>query len=472
LRKHEFSGFWAHDANRLALETCQSVAELRPVSPQPIVLIGDPGVGKTHLLRAVAASLCVCEPAALVVRMSARRFPDSARNLLERPAEVRGAARCVLLVDELERFAGHVGELESLVRLFMENGHCVVIASRTQPDRLPDLTDGLRVLLRGGKTISVGTSGVTADDLDSVVAATSTGEWLSGAEPREDVTVDDLSERVEALELERAALRDQVRRLSDELKSSREVGTPAKKEVHSLVDQTDALLSDMVAEQERQFRTEQEQELRCLEMGRVQHACEDARAEARKARETVSDLRRELAEALCGREEARARLAVLEAQLRVPAPPKGERLRDTRRLGEILCDNGAITPPQLTSALRAQTRANHTKLGAVLMQKGFVGEDVIVRALAQQLGFEFMRIDPGAIEPEAAQLVSGRLAKRHRCMPLRAASGELALAMSNPTDLVAIDDIEHTTNLHVRVVAAPSSDIAQAHGHFYAPLAP
>ena len=121
----------------------------------------------------------------------------------------------------------------------------------------------------------------------------------------------------------------------------------------------------------------------------------------------------------------------------------------------------------MTKALRAQTTSNHTKLGAILIRKGFANEDIIVRALAHQLGFEFMRIDHGAVQPDVTQLVSGRLAKKHRCMPLRAASGELALAMSNPTDLMAIDDIEHTTNLHVRVVAAPSSDIAKAHQRFY-----
>ena len=472
MRKHEFSEFWADDANRLALETCQAVAELRTVSPQPVMLIGDSGAGKTHLLRAVAASLCVREPAALVVRMSSRHLPDSARNLLEDPREVCGTGRCVLLVDELERFGGHVEELESLVRLFMDNGHCILIASRAHPDRLPNLTDGLRVVLRGGKAISVGILGVTPDDLGRLAAGVSAGRRLSGAEPKEGVPVEDPCERIEALEVERNALRDQLQRLSDELKASREVGTRAKKEVHSLVDQTDALLSDMVAEQERQFRTEQEQQSRGREMTRVQRACEDAREEARAAAETVSDLRRDLAEAVRGREEARARLAVLEAERSVPAAQATEGRRDTRRLGEILCDNGDITAPQLTSALSAQARTNHTKLGTVLMHKGFAGEDTIVRALAQQLGFEFLRIDHGAIEPGAAQLVSERLAKRHRCMPLRAAAGELALAMSNPTDLLAIDDIERTTNLRVRVVASPSSDIALAHGHFYAPLAP
>ncbi|NIA13295.1 MAG: AAA family ATPase [Nitrospiraceae bacterium] len=467
MRKHEFSRFWADDANRLALETCQAIAELRPISPQPIILIGDPGVGKTHLLRAVAAGLCLREPAVLVVRVSAECFPDSARDLLEHPAEVPGTARCVLLVDQLERFAGHVEELESLIHLFMESNHCVLIASRAHPDRLPNLTDGLRVLLRGGNAIFVGTFGVTAERSEVVDSGTLDGEWLSGTEPREEVPVEDLSARIEALEAERDALLDQVRRLSDELEASREVGTRAKKEVYSLVDQTDALLSDMVAEQERQFRTEQEQELRGQEMARLRRECEHARTEAHQAQEAVSALRGELAEAVRGREEALARLAALEAQLRVPAPPKTERTRDTRRLGEILCDNGDITQPQLTSALCAQTTADHTKLGAILMQKGFAAEDVVVRALAQQLGFEFMRIDHGAIQPDAAQLVSGRMAKQHRCMPLHAASGELALAMSNPTDLVAIDDIEHTTNLHVRVVAAPSSDIAKAHQHFY-----
>ena len=240
----------------------------------------------------------------------------------------------MLLVDQLDLFEEHVEELESLVRLFIENEHCVLIASRAHPDRLPNLTDGLRVLLRGGKS-----------DLRGRIRRHGKGfqrgcaripwmeEWLLGTEPREDVPVEDLAERIEVLEAERSALFNQVRRLSDELATSRGSGNP-RQERSLLTRRSDPTPCCRTWWRNRiaSSRPNRSSACRGQEVARLQRECEQARIEARKVRETVSGLRGELTNALREREEALTRLAVLEAQLRVPAPTKPDRRRDTRRL--------------------------------------------------------------------------------------------------------------------------------------------
>jgi len=138
-----------------------------------------------------------------------------------------------------------------------------------------------------------------------------------------------------------------------------------------------------------------------------------------------------------------------------------------RRLGEILRDDGTITQGQLDDALTAQAAAQHRKIGEILIRKGYTSEPFVVRGLAGQLGVPFMRLADCTFGIDAAQFLSAKMAKTHRCVPLRITDDEVTLAMANPLDVVAIDDITRVANRRVRVVAAPSSDVEAAIAECY-----
>ncbi|HEO71528.1 MAG TPA: type II secretion system protein GspE, partial [Candidatus Hydrogenedentes bacterium] len=82
------------------------------------------------------------------------------------------------------------------------------------------------------------------------------------------------------------------------------------------------------------------------------------------------------------------------------------------------------------------------------------------------------RLNDVACDPEAVALISGRLAARHACIPVRAGSGSIALAMANPLDLIAIEDIEHATGQQVRPLIARESEIMDAITRHYGADAP
>lgn len=140
-----------------------------------------------------------------------------------------------------------------------------------------------------------------------------------------------------------------------------------------------------------------------------------------------------------------------------------------RTLGEILIEADIITPEQLDEALDEQRRNPHTHLGAILNQKGFATSEAVAQALAMQCNVGFVRLVDTFVEPDATKLISGRLAAQHRCIPLRTVDNEgLIIAIANPLDLVAIEDIERSTGRRVEVMVATEREIRNAVEQHYA----
>ena len=203
-------------------------------------------------------------------------------------------------------------------------------------------------------------------------------------------------------------------------------------------------------------------------------------AEERK-KGTKSALAQQLAEALKEREDIQeevVRLRTELAQARNDAPagsgrakPKDnveEKIRlaagnDTeearKRMGDILVDAGVITGKQLEAAIEEQREFPTKRLGAILVEKKFASEDVVAQALAFQRNVEFVRIKPDMIDTAAARLISGRLAEHHGCIPVSTFRGKMTLAMINPLDLIAIEDVERASNHQVDPVVATTTDI-------------
>lgn len=169
MKRYSFSTFEVDDSNRGAFEICRAVSELQSVSPQPVVLLGDDGCGKTHLLYAIVNHVRASSARAGLAYVTAREFPKEVRSLAIDPSPVEKASSAILLVDQLDKFSELTEELEAIVRVFLDNHHCVVVASAVHPERLKNLTEGLRNLLTGGLIVGIrprvlaGTSGGLSD---------------------------------------------------------------------------------------------------------------------------------------------------------------------------------------------------------------------------------------------------------------------------------------------------------------------
>jgi EAL domain-containing protein (putative c-di-GMP-specific phosphodiesterase class I)/ribosomal protein S27E len=139
------------------------------------------------------------------------------------------------------------------------------------------------------------------------------------------------------------------------------------------------------------------------------------------------------------------------------------RRRSDRSLGQILLANGHVSVEQLELALE-QHRASARSLGRVLVDMGMIDETDLVRALAEQLELEFVDLTERRPDPGATVLLSRTLAERYRAIPVEERDGTLLIAMSDPTNVFALDDIRTITEREVRPVVATAADIEAAIG--------
>ena len=139
------------------------------------------------------------------------------------------------------------------------------------------------------------------------------------------------------------------------------------------------------------------------------------------------------------------------------------------RIGDVLIAAGAITEEQLQEALDYQ-KENGGKLGNVLVELGFISDQILITLLTQQLGIDYISLKGAKIEDSVVHLVPDPMIAKSRVMPVEIDPDNpniLKVAMSDPQDLDAIDDISLVTNLQVEPMLANESDINDAIGKYY-----
>ena len=134
------------------------------------------------------------------------------------------------------------------------------------------------------------------------------------------------------------------------------------------------------------------------------------------------------------------------------------------RLGDMLIKQNVLTEDELKKALELQ-KGSGKKIGEVLVDNGFITEDMIVRALQMQLGLKVVQLTGVTIPKEVRNLVSVDLLKKYTCIPFELDpynANILHLAMADPMDMAAIDDISIVTNLQIEPYIATTRDILAA----------
>jgi type IV pilus assembly protein PilB len=130
-------------------------------------------------------------------------------------------------------------------------------------------------------------------------------------------------------------------------------------------------------------------------------------------------------------------------------------------LGALLVAGGMITREQLAAALREQERTGK-KLGRILIDLGLMREADIVRMLARQVGLEFVDLSDYPVDPSAASLIPEATARRYLAIGIGHEDGKLVLAMSDPSNVFALDDIRTITGVELKPVVAAASDVEAA----------
>src|SRR5437867_3142727 len=136
------------------------------------------------------------------------------------------------------------------------------------------------------------------------------------------------------------------------------------------------------------------------------------------------------------------------------------------RLGEILVKESLITQDQLQKALEFQ-RANGGKLGSCLTKMGFITDDDITGVLSRQYGVPSMNLKYYEDDPNVIKLIPQDTASRYQVIPLSRVGSVLTIAMTDPTNVFAMDDIKFMTGFNVEPVVASESAIGDAITRFY-----
>lgn len=143
--------------------------------------------------------------------------------------------------------------------------------------------------------------------------------------------------------------------------------------------------------------------------------------------------------------------------------------RKKLRLGDVLVNSGVITAEQLQKGLELQ-KGSGCKLGETLVDEGITTEENIAKALSSQLGYEMVDLQDVSIDEEILNLVPPNILKKHKMIPFeysKMGMNVLRVAMSDPMNMAAMDDINIITNLQVEPVVATPRDVMLALDRYY-----
>jgi type IV pilus assembly protein PilB len=132
-----------------------------------------------------------------------------------------------------------------------------------------------------------------------------------------------------------------------------------------------------------------------------------------------------------------------------------------KRLGDLLIEVGFLTRNQLENAINIQKRTGE-KLGKILVKEGYATEEKILEALEFQLGIPHVDLQKFYIDPDIAKIIPEILAKRHIAIPIKKDIDGIQVAMADPLNIFAIDDIKLITKQNVKPLIASEDAILKA----------
>ena len=136
------------------------------------------------------------------------------------------------------------------------------------------------------------------------------------------------------------------------------------------------------------------------------------------------------------------------------------------RLGAMLVSSGLITEEQLKNALATQQREGG-RLGSILVKMNFVQEEKLMMFLSKQYGVPYVDLSRFEIDANVVKLIPGEVAQKYQIMPINRTGATITIAMVDPSNVFAIDDVKFMTGYNVEPVVATEAGIKQAMGKHY-----
>lgn len=136
-----------------------------------------------------------------------------------------------------------------------------------------------------------------------------------------------------------------------------------------------------------------------------------------------------------------------------------------KRLGDLLVEAGLLTEDQLQSTLKEKSPGQ--KLGDALLQRGYITEQQLIEVLEFQLGIPHISLYRYPFDTKLFNLISKETAKRNRLIPLKKDGDKLFVAMADPMDFFAIDDLRLSTGFQIETAIATKDDILRAINKYY-----
>src|SRR5215212_7891829 len=136
------------------------------------------------------------------------------------------------------------------------------------------------------------------------------------------------------------------------------------------------------------------------------------------------------------------------------------------RIGELLLKEKRISAEQLQEALNYQ-RTNGGKLGANLVKLGYVKDEEITALLSKQYGVPSIALNQFEIDPAVIKLVPSETARKYQIVPLSRAGATLTIAMTDPTNVFAMDDVKFMTGYNVEPVVASETAVLESINKYY-----
>lgn len=138
----------------------------------------------------------------------------------------------------------------------------------------------------------------------------------------------------------------------------------------------------------------------------------------------------------------------------------------SKQLGELLLERGIINEAQLDKALKMQ-REKGGLIGQIFVMLGFAKEEEIAQALTVQYGFPYLPLDCYDINSEAIKLIPENVALQYNLVAIDKIGDLLTIAMSNPLNYQAVEDVEMLTKCKVQVFVSTMTDITNSINKHY-----
>jgi len=137
-----------------------------------------------------------------------------------------------------------------------------------------------------------------------------------------------------------------------------------------------------------------------------------------------------------------------------------------KQLGELLIERGILNQEQLDKALALQKEKGGL-IGEILVELGFVKEEDITQALTTQYGFPYLPLANYEINPEIVNIIPSRVARQYLLIPVDKVGNNLTLAMSNPLNVYAVEDVELLSGCTIQIFVSTLSDVKGAIEKYY-----